>query len=782
MKYQEQIEKVLNSIKDNIVTIIKDSAEVHYNSKIKQYQKIKSVKGGEEYVRAYLISRLVNDLDYKPELIEIEKEYQAGRPKPTKARIDVIVRDSKGNSYFFIEVKSPEKFESDKNIIEGQLYQLAKLEGGDIKYLVYYTIDIKGKEMFDKAIIIDYKKYPTFADWEKAGFPSIADELPARYGKPQKEPLIKGGKRDLNTDITRESLTSIRNNLHNVLWGGSGTTDTEIFYSLVNIILAKIQDESEKEKGQKYDFQVFQYGDELENSEKLFERINNLYRRALKEKLNITEERKLDKAFVINEEKFPLNKLLYTVQTLEDYSFVEGKSSLDGRDILGEFFEGIIRDGFKQTKGQFFTPINIVKFIIYALKIDELSINRLNEDRELPYIIDPACGSGTFLIEVMKTITKEIKYQRKHLLKNNKQVQDRFEELFMPDHKEHRWARDYVYGIDANFDLGTAAKVNMILHGDGSMNIFVKDGLLPFRFYDKVTAPNFLKQYETEENYLGKEINGQFEIVISNPPFSVELDNETKRYLSQSFIYGDKKNSENLFIERWYQLLKPGGRMGIVLPESVFDTTENKYIRLFLFKYFWIKAVVSLPQLTFEPYTSTKTSLLFAKKKTTKEIEEWDNLWTKYGKEFQTLKTRVENYVEVYLTGKDKSKLPSIKNHTETEIRKNIERYLKNFIEDEDKKLKIKELLQKCQEEIIELGAKSNLNDEWVNEWWVFGEVSKEMDYSIFMAEAENIGYKRTKRGEKPMPNDLFEEKDGKIDLSDRGDKILNLLKKTIEW
>ena len=72
----------------------------------------------------------------------------------------------------------------------------------------------------------------------------------------------------------------------------------------------------------------------------------------------------------------------------------------------------------------------------------------------------------------------------------------------------------------------------------------------------------------------------------------------------------------------------------MVLPESVFDTTENKYIRLFLFKYFNIKAVVSLPQITFEPFTSTKTSLLFAQKKTKAQVEKWNELWDKYGKEW----------------------------------------------------------------------------------------------------------------------------------------------------
>ena len=194
---------------------------------------------------------------------------------------------------------------------------------------------------------------------------------------------------------------------------------------------------------------------------------------------------------MIDRNKFPLNKLVYTVQSLEHYSFLEGRSSLDGRDILGEFFERITRDGFKQTKGQFFTPSPVVKFLFYALQIDRLAIDRLNKDRELPYIIDPSVGSGTFLVEAMKIITKEIKYKQRDKLSSSRQVKDRFEELFKPDNKENRWAREYIYGSDINFDLGTASKVNMILHGDGSTNIFVKDAVR-FGFLLTLLLPFFL--------------------------------------------------------------------------------------------------------------------------------------------------------------------------------------------------------------------------------------------------------------------------------------------------
>ena len=103
----------------------------------------------------------------------------------------------------------------------------------------------------------------------------------------------------------------MRQNLHNVLWGGGGTDDNEVFSSLTNIILAKIQDESEKKTGEKYDFQVMYYKDDdddesVETNQQLFERINQLYRRALKQRLYINDAEKLEKSFVIDENKFSL--------------------------------------------------------------------------------------------------------------------------------------------------------------------------------------------------------------------------------------------------------------------------------------------------------------------------------------------------------------------------------------------------------------------------------------------------------------------------------------------
>lgn len=794
------IKKYIDSQPQKVVAKLDlDKNKIEYQG-ILQGQVIKEIKGDEEMSRSFILTRLTNELGYSPDRIEIEHEYTAGRPHTNTSRIDIIVRDADGNAFLFIECKSPDAYASDDRdqIIEEQLYKVAgmeRTEGNSVRYLVLYTTAETSDKVMDECIIIDTEKFPTFADWEVSR--DFSNTLPARYGKAQKTPYIKASAKDLETNFSNEMLNQLQTDLHNVLWGGGGTDDNEVFASLTNLILAKIQDEDEKEDGDIYDFQSMTFAkdgdEEFETNEQLFERINALYRRALKSKLYILDENELQKSYVIDSKKFSLSKLKYAVQRMEELSFVDGKNSLNGKDILGDFFEGIIRSGFKQSKGQFFTHINIVRFMLYALQTDRLAIRRIKEDKELPYMIDPSAGSGTFLIEYMKFITKNMKYRNCNadgynaLLGTARAVKDKvLSDWFYPNQRENKWAQTYIYGSEINFNLGTAAKVNMILHGDGSTNIFVKDGLLPFSKYEKETAPNALHGSYKNELYQNREVNGQFDLILTNPPFSVELDNDTKKSVKHDFMFGEKKNSENLFVERWYQLLRENGRLAAVLPESVFDTTENKYIRLFLYKYFTIKAVVSLPQISFEPYTSTKTSILFAQKKTAAEVKAWNDAWDSASKEYSRLVTQAKNLIAVANGTKQKAKLPSIKNLTAEQERKVLARMLKNYLTELDDELDANTLIKKYTEELesictIDKDTKDTFG--FVNTWWVFGEVASELDYAVFMAEADNIGYKRTKRGERPMPNDLYRtDLNGDI-LFDDGIEttILDAMRK-IDW
>ena len=204
-------------------------------------------------------------------------------------------------------------------------------------------------------------------------------------------------------------------------------------------------------------------------------------------------------------------------------------------------------------------------------------------------------------------------------LKQSMSVRRYVDEFFRPNeankNAQNGWARHFIYGIEDGEDLATATKVNMILHGDGNSNILKADGLAAFEKY----ALDKLQIAKTDANApYTYPVNEQFDCVVSNPPFSLKEDTRTINEYGTRFAYAGQRNSENLFVERWYQLLKEGGRLGVVLPDSVFDTNENVYIRLMLYRFFKIRAVVSLPQISFQPYTPPKPACCLRSRKRVK--------------------------------------------------------------------------------------------------------------------------------------------------------------------
>src|SRR5438132_8689196 len=109
------IKKYLDKQKTKVVEIYDfENQKVKYSEKIKSHRKIDKF-GSEEIVRAYILAKLVNQLGYKPENIEIEKDYDVGRPKKTKPRIDIIVRDNSGNAFLYVELKSAKEYEKNQD-------------------------------------------------------------------------------------------------------------------------------------------------------------------------------------------------------------------------------------------------------------------------------------------------------------------------------------------------------------------------------------------------------------------------------------------------------------------------------------------------------------------------------------------------------------------------------------------------------------------------------------------------------------------------------------------
>jgi len=715
----------------------------------------------EEQVRAEFYIDLIEKYKYKPDknIIELEKYRKIGHPhKKTDIKMDIVVYDKNHNPFMLFELKSREDYEKYfESSIKTQLFEPAATEDkgrSTLKFIIYYTRwrDEDGK-LQEKYETIDYTKFKSFEEWEVAGRPNLR-YIPKNYDIKDKPPAFIKGKegQDLRVDVKKEELDRIARELHNILWGG-GKYQNELFFDLIGMFLAKIYDEKTTPEGEPYQSQIFFEGLDQETPERTYKRINKLYKGekdpktgrhkdcALKRLLNYKDD-DLDK---VKDIIFDAPKVKYVVEVLQNISFLQNKY-----DVLGDFFEKIVRQELKQTKGQYLTHQNIVDFILYALKLDELTLGLINNETRLPYVIDPACGSGTFLIHAMKLIDKiKEETEKKGKIKKDYATQEFLDKNFQRLRK-NAWADEYIYGIEINTDLAMASKVNMVGHGDGSAHIEPQDGLVDFNSYhDKLAIKKENEEYPFS-------VNGQFDLVVSNPPFSVTVDRDTAKQFPKLYLRGEKiaktlKNNkelevdtENLFIEKWYQLLREGGRIGVVLPESVYDTTSNRDIRLFLYKYFWIKAVVSLPHLAFAPYTQTKTSLLFAQKKTSKEVEEWNKLWTKYEDKYKELSEEIKKLLK---SEKEQNK--------EKFVSLLIELLGEESFEMGDKKLSFKQLKEKYEEKIKEADL----------DWWVFKNVSREQDYPIFMAHAEEIGYKRGTRKEEKRPNQLF---DSEGEYSDR--------------
>jgi type I restriction enzyme M protein len=605
----------------------------------------------EECVRAYIVVRLVKELKYPADCLELEKGYTIGRPTGKSAQLDIRILDKrnkkKPQTFMLIEAKRPDDYESYTSLMEDQLFSPGNQEhAAGVKYIVWYTLEFHNEETYrDKCIIVDFNKFTEHKAWVLAGEPGHNLDLPAEYGTVRKQKYVKGSNTDLRTDVTRDEMTKLQKDFHNQLWGGAKMGDTDVFNNLLKMFLAKIYDERNTAEGEAYKFQTELKDGSPETAEEILAKVNGIYQDALRHYFKYGED--IIQLNTINKEKFKQEKVAYVMERLEGISIIENKFE---DDVLGVFFEAIVRTGFKQEKGQFFTHSNIVRFILYALRLDKWVIELINSaSPRLPYIIDPACGSGTFLIEAMKLITFSVLHSNNAKLKKTGNVKDYVQEWFQPNSENknihNRWAREFVYGIDDNDDLAMATKVNMILHGDGNANIEKADGLADFEKYHRDRTQ--VKRADANHPYKWPR-NEQFDCIISNPPFSLKEDPRTLANYATRFAYAEKKNSENLFIERWYQCLKEGGRMGVVLPDSVFDTNENLYIRTFLYRFFHIKAVISLPQISFQPYTPTKTSLLFAVKKTKKEVEKWDTAWRKAANEYG--KIRQTNIIKFVLT------------------------------------------------------------------------------------------------------------------------------------
>ena len=602
----------------------------------------------EELVRAWLLLKLTGSYGYEasPDVLEVERVYKpVGRPTGKGGRADILVRHTgrkSGDCFLFVECKSPEAFDRDLRYIDGQLFRLSLQEQPRPRYLLYYTVDLRSGELRDRVILIDTISFPNFESWDSAGQP-ITDVIPARYGRPKRTRFANvetpsGQFKPLDKTSTPAVFSRLREEIHDVIWGGGGTNNNEVFTFVVKLILCKIYDEKETVPNGQFRFQ--RLGDEVEPESPLAlaERLNCLYREAEQSYLALP---KPSAGPAFDSTRLSPEKLAYVVGRLEGLSVTE---NVHEGDLLGEFFEQIVSQDFTQSKGQFFTPVKLVRFMLALSGAADLADRTMRSGRDyhgrprLPYVIDPSCGSGSFLIEYMKLVTAKLGAPEvaRALPRRVRESHDTWFGV-----QGNAWAREYLFGIENNHDLGLAAKVNMVLHGDGSMNTWIASGLLPFPAYWLEGRSNVLgTAHDSDEDLYAAPANEQFDLILSNPPFSLKMSPDEKREVARAYAVLGRSLSERVFIERWYQLLREGGTFCCVLPETILDTPTNCDTRLFLFQFFRIRAVVSLPYDAFRPFTSTKTCIVLAEKRTLAEAGLWSKTWTEVTQSLEGASTR----------------------------------------------------------------------------------------------------------------------------------------------
>ena len=272
------------------------------------------------------------------------------------------------------------------------------------------------------------------------------------------------------------------------------------------------------------------------------------------------------------------------VELIENYTLI--KTDID---VKGRAFEIFLGKTFTGGLGQFFTSRTIVKF---AVDFADPELFSTLGNKEEPYLtIDPACGSGGFLIEVFKNVSDKIKK-----LPENKQL-----ELI------NTLSKKQLYGIDINSRLVRVAKMNMVLHGDGHGGIFKENGLEKFKFIKNGGI-------------------GLFDLVITNPPFG----NKDKGEKFKDYFLSKRKGNilneqlrEVLYVEKCVNLTKEGGEIAILLPDGILNNEILDYVRDYIRDKTIIKAVVSLPDKAFKASgANSKTSLLFLKKKQSNKEEQ----------------------------------------------------------------------------------------------------------------------------------------------------------------
>ena len=678
-------------------------------------KKERNYNNPEEKVQAETFLRLILDYNYPESQIRQFVPVTMGR-EIKEADIVVYADEMCMRPHILAECKRQEVSEAEYQQAIEQAYSYAFALPGEVKY-VWVTSSIKN-EYFE--VDKNQNTRNQLPDIPQFGVENIATYkyvYDAQY-----LPEEKGKQKFFDLSVIDQSeLTRRFKQAHEALWAGGQLNPSEAFDELDKLIFCKIWDERKPRRmGEPYDFQIITVTkDEERDEQKRRAKENlNLYNRI---KALYEEGRAKDKEVFRDNIRLTPEKIRTVVGYLEGVNLSE--TDLDSK---GRAFETFMGSFFRGNFGQYFTPREIVKFIVDVLPIK-------NDSK----VLDTSCGSGGFLLYALNKVRDQASSYYPNYKTDTKQYAKWFPYW-------HDFAQNNLYGIEISEQISRVAKMNMIIHDDGHTNVITSDGLVSDETIFSKTSNKGFKY-------------GTFDFIITNPPFGSTIRQSEQAYLktyqlgkkeedwlavkAQPENTRDGQSTEVLFIEQDYKFLKEGGYLAIVLPDGILTNSSMQYVRTQIEDWFRIVAVVSMPQTAFAANgAGVKSSVLFLRKWKKEETEKF--IQTKKNIE-NTLLTD-SNYIALRtlwdkeIKQKQKLKAEEIKGKqriTATAAKQTDEYKSWNATMLEEYASKIDELKTSLTEQYMQ--AKQN----------------KLPDYPIFMAIAEEIGYDAT--GKKTAINEL---------------------------
>ncbi|EPY3962033.1 N-6 DNA methylase [Campylobacter upsaliensis] len=627
----------------------------------------------EEKVRAEVFARLIIEKEYPLSHIAIEVRVTRGSNK-SNTRADIVVYKNAKHQKAFIVIELKKSSQKDLREAKEQALSYANFLQAD------YALATNGKEKI--------------ALYIKEDSNDLINDIPPYGGN---APIWKYLRNSENSDIskiTTDKLKTLLEKIHNYLWNGGKRNPAEAFSEFSKIIFTKIMDEKIAEYDPDYKLENYEFQKNRDEDKFALEnRIKGLYQKYKEKDSNV-----FDNALILD-----ADEIKFLVENLESISLSE-----TDLDIKGKVFQKFFADFFKGTAGQYFTPLNIVRFMVECFDL-----------RQNDLVLDPSCGSGGFLLQTLQYM------QEKSKKLDGEYNQKRF---------WHSFAEKNLYGIEISGGISQTAKMNMIIHDDGHTNVITADGLDSFE--------NFIKK----NNKFQK---NTFNFIFTNPPFGSSIPASKPYFEDFSFAKSevhfidkiiDKKSpkdlsaqkSEILFLERYFEFLKEGGIVACVLPDGILTNSSLQNVRDYLLERFYLLASFSLPQHTFSNYgAGVKSSILVLKKKDKKTI-----------KAFLDKKEAIQNAI----TQKHKDEILSLRDELKALITP-LQKELKALEKMQDKDLKTQEQIATLKEKIANHRETYRYKEELVRDK-ICTEVSEKLkqleSYEVFMAIIENIGFDAT--------------------------------------